>query len=170
MQSEAKTRVFVYGTLMRGEVNHHLLAHASFVCEALTMGAYQLHDLGAFPALVAGSAGQVAGEVYLLDAASLARLDLLEGHPSFYRRTEVELHDGSRAHTYVLDAERVRGAPVIEHGQWRKQPRARRHFRVTLQQGESFNADAQDLFALLHARNVGVDQIAALELIAAPPG
>ena len=162
MGQDRPVRVFVYGTLMREEVNHHLLARASFVCEARTVARFQLYDLGAFPALVEVGAGQVAGEVYELDEAALHRLDVLEGHPRFYLRREIELEDESPADTYLLSAERVVGARVIEHGIWRNHERAQRRFRITLQSGETLEGDTQDLLALLHARKIGVDEIATL--------
>ena len=100
--------------------------------------------------------------MYELGDAALHRLDVLEGHPRFYLRREIELQDERPADTYLLSAERVVGTRVIEHGIWRNHERAQRRFRITLQNGETLEGDAQDLFALLHARNIGVDEIATL--------
>lgn len=84
-------RVFVYGTLLRGEPNHYILEHACFVREARTPAVFTLRDMGAFPALLADGSTAVLGEVYDVDAATLARLDRLEGHPRLYRRTPIAL-------------------------------------------------------------------------------
>ena len=46
--------VFVYGTLMRDEINHRLLATARFVAEAHTEPCFELFDLGHFPAMSTG--------------------------------------------------------------------------------------------------------------------
>src|SRR5690606_19616506 len=100
-------RVFVYGTLRRGEANHRLLERATFLREARTIPAFSLRDLGAFPGLFAGGHTPVVGEVYEVDAATLARLDRLEGHPSFYRREPIALDDGERVEAYLLPAERA---------------------------------------------------------------
>ena len=57
----AATRVFVYGTLLAGEPNHHVLVGepnhhvlvgARFVAQARTEAAFELRDLGPFTGLV----------------------------------------------------------------------------------------------------------------------
>ncbi len=118
-QRRAPTRVFVYGTLLAGEGNHRLLANAKLVGEARTEPAFELRDLGYFPGLVRGGACSVVGEVYAVDAETLARLDALEGHPRFYRRTRIALADGTNVETYLLTPEQVEGRPVIVSGNWR---------------------------------------------------
>lgn len=51
-----------------------------------------MHDVGSFPALVPTENGQnVLGELYLVDDATLARLDRLEGCPRLYRREQVTI-------------------------------------------------------------------------------
>lgn len=85
-------RVFVYGSLMRGFGNHVLLQDQTFIGNA-TVAEFALHSLGGFPAAVPddGNAGDIRGEVYEVDDAALARLDRLEGHPTFYERQDVEV-------------------------------------------------------------------------------
>ena len=113
------TRVFVYGTLRAGEPNHYLLDHHAMVRRARTEPAFELVSLGAFPAMIAGGATAVVGEVYDVDAVTLAALDRLEGHPRFYRRTRIALEDGAAVETYLLAPEQVEGRPVIDSGNWR---------------------------------------------------
>jgi gamma-glutamylcyclotransferase (GGCT)/AIG2-like uncharacterized protein YtfP len=69
--------------------------------------------------VVAVGEGAVAGEVYEVDAPTLARLDALESHPSWYRRTPTTLADGSAAETYLLTPRHVAGCPVVASGDWR---------------------------------------------------
>ena len=111
--------VFVYGTLRQEEVNHDLLVRAHFVAEARTEPCFDLFDLGAFPAMSTGGETAVLGEVYAVDEATLARLDRLEGHPSFYQRTQVRLEDGREVQTYRMDRSRMRGRARISSGDWR---------------------------------------------------
>lgn len=118
-QRRAPTGVFVYGTLLTGEPNHRVLAGAQLVGHARTEPAFELHDLGPFPGLVGGGAHAVVGEVYEVDAPTLARLDALEGHPCFYRRTRIALEDGAKVETYLLTPEQVEGRRVIASGNWR---------------------------------------------------
>jgi gamma-glutamylaminecyclotransferase len=113
------TRVFVYGTLRAGEANHGLLHRARFVGAARTPAGYALHDLGAYPAMIAGGDGAIAGEVYDVDAETLAALDELEDHPTYYQRTAITLADGATAATYLLSVADVAGHAVIASGDWR---------------------------------------------------
>jgi gamma-glutamylaminecyclotransferase len=113
------TRVFVYGSLLSGEPNHRVLARARRVGEARTAPRFALHDLGAYPAMIEGGAHAVAGEVYEVDTKTLARLDVLEGHPRYYRRAAIPLADGSSAETYLLTPAQVEGRPLIASGNWR---------------------------------------------------
>ena len=79
----APIRLFVYGTLMRGEPNHHYLAQSRFLGEARTEPAYTLVSLGAFPTMVPGGQTSVVGELYETDRRTLLAIDRLEGHPDF---------------------------------------------------------------------------------------
>ena len=114
------TRVFVYGTLLSGEPNHHVLADAELIGQASTAPDFLLVDLGAFPALVPGGETAVAGEVYKVDNATLARLDHLEGHPRFYRREPITLNSGQDALAYMQAPKQTRGRPHISSGDWRR--------------------------------------------------
>ena len=111
--------VFVYGTLMRDEINHRLLATARFVAEAQTEPCFELFDLGHFPAMSAGGETVVRGEVYAVDDQTLVRLDRLEGHPEFYQRTPIRLADGREVQTYLMGDARTRRRPAILSGDWR---------------------------------------------------
>jgi len=116
---EPRTRVFTYGTLMAGEGNHHLLAHARLVGEARTREEFTLYDLGSFPGIVRGGEDAILGEVYEVDEPTLAALDRLESHPRFYRRTTIRLATGEDVEAYVLPPELVAGRPIIPSGSWR---------------------------------------------------
>lgn len=118
-------RVFVYGTLLSGEPNHRLLAHASLVGEAHTQPVFDLVTQGPFPAMIPGGATAVYGEVYEVDRPTLEALDRLEGHPRFYRRRAVRLDDGGEVLAYLLTADQVRGRPRIESGDWRRTTKER---------------------------------------------
>lgn len=118
-EPDARTLVFVYGTLLAGERNHRYLKTARLVAEASTPPEFRLHDLGSFPGLVRGGEHAVLGEVYEVDEPTLAALDRLEGHPDFYRRTSIVLADGTLAVTYLLTPAQVEGHRVIASGSWR---------------------------------------------------
>jgi len=119
-------RVFVYGTLLRGEHNHGTMAAARgrFIREATTAAGFALFDLGSFPGMRRVVDGRtVIGEVWDVDAAGLLVLDRLEGHPRFYQREWITLCDGEEVQTYLIDAF---GCPAIPLGDWRTHRRTSR--------------------------------------------
>jgi gamma-glutamylcyclotransferase (GGCT)/AIG2-like uncharacterized protein YtfP len=119
------TRLFVYGTLMRGFGLNHLLRHATFRGEAVLPG-YKLLSFGHFPAMVRSwGMGGVLGELYDVDGADMGAIDSVEGHPNFYRRMPVSvagsLDQCTVADAYVMPWNRVRdrGHLKIPDGNWR---------------------------------------------------
>jgi gamma-glutamylcyclotransferase (GGCT)/AIG2-like uncharacterized protein YtfP len=110
-------RVFVYGTLRRGEVNHRLLEGAEFLGAHRTAPCFKLFLLGAYPGLTRGGASAIAGEVYAVDSACLRRLDRLEEYPRLYDRQLIPTPFG-RAWIYLYRG-RLEGRPVIQGGDWR---------------------------------------------------
>jgi len=119
-EDDSRVEVFVYGTLRAGEINHDvILRHGGqWVGPATTEPAYVLFDLGPFPAMVEGGATPVGGDVYSVTAEGLRGLDLLEGHPTFYRRQAIRLADGTSALSYVLPRRFGAGRAVIPGGDW----------------------------------------------------
>jgi gamma-glutamylcyclotransferase (GGCT)/AIG2-like uncharacterized protein YtfP len=119
--------LFVYGSLMRGEPNHHVLgSSAVFLGLARTARRYRLLDLGPYPALVEGGTCSIAGELYEIASSTLRKLDRFEGHPDLYRRASIELDGGGVATGYLAAAAAIAsGSPhvVIECGDWRERVR-----------------------------------------------
>ncbi len=112
--------LFVYGTLLRGEASHELLAGARFVREAKTAPRFSLVDLGTYPGVVRGGDVAIAGELWVVDIPTLARVDVNEGHPVLFKRQPVELEDGTEADAYLLDLDQVRGRRRIRGGSWKE--------------------------------------------------
>ena len=111
------TKIFVYGTLLKGDYNHVLLGNSTFIGTGRTTPNFNLVDLGSFPGLINGN-GIVTGEVYEVNEDTLARLDRLEGHPGFYNRTPITLEDGTDVETYILGTHHARDCKVIKSGSW----------------------------------------------------
>ena len=92
--------VFVYGTLKRGGSNHGLLQGAEFISESVTLHEYVLRDNGGFPSMCHYAVDddpavyRVRGELFKITADHLQDLDWLEGHPSFYYRSPIDLVHG----------------------------------------------------------------------------
>lgn len=103
------TKIFVYGTLMKGESNHSMLSGADYLGNYRTQNKWGLISLGAFPALVPHSVA-VEGELYEVDDDTLSKLDRLEGveHGMYQRRTiniyDMNTNEHVEADTYIWNS------------------------------------------------------------------
>lgn len=108
--------IFVYGTLRRGFCNHHYLARAEFLGQAFTRDGFAMYVQAGIPSLVRHQPGEVThGELYRVDAATLADLDALEEHPRVYRRElapVVLAPDGREGAAWIYFARQIRGRRV----------------------------------------------------------
>lgn len=104
-------RIFVYGTLMQGGANAHLLAGCRLLAKARTKSPYYMvsnearkgiHSSYRYPYVTKmqlhddqGGGAAIRGEVYEFDevvnADLLSDLDALEGHPDHYRRQSLQV-------------------------------------------------------------------------------
>lgn len=112
-------RVFVYGSLQRGQANHRMMKSAQLIARVRTTAAFDLFDLGAFPAMATNGHTSIAGELYEVDDDLLRRLDAFEGCPTLYQREAIALDDGTSAEAYVMPRQRLGRAPRVKHGCWR---------------------------------------------------
>lgn len=115
------TLVFVYGTLRQGYGNHRLLEGARFLGVRHTAPTFTMIHLGGFPGVLATGQTSIIGEVYeVTDPEMLRRLDRLEGHPDWYRRTPIVTLEGDAVEIYIYPENdgRSRTAPVVESGDW----------------------------------------------------
>jgi gamma-glutamylcyclotransferase (GGCT)/AIG2-like uncharacterized protein YtfP len=91
-------KLFVYGTLKQGFGNHDFLENAKFLGAYDTSNAnYRMVSLGNFPGVIELD-GQdehcyILGELYEVDDATLAKIDMLEGNGHFYTRKVIDLSD-----------------------------------------------------------------------------
>jgi gamma-glutamylcyclotransferase (GGCT)/AIG2-like uncharacterized protein YtfP len=115
----SRHRVFVYGTLMKGEHHHEVLKSASFVGLTETQGNFDLVQIDYYPALLPEGKTRIMGELYEVDDATLAELDELEEVPDYYVRERIKLADDSEAFVYLMPRERAAGAEPIASGYFR---------------------------------------------------
>lgn len=145
--------VFTYGTLMRDQGNHRLLADATFVAEAAIEG-FAMHCNGHFPMIVAADEPRlVHGEIFRVTADELADLDRLEGVEwGMYRRELVSTLDGALVWVYMWNRP-IRGERPVPGGAWaprRVHPEAP-HVVVTLGDGSKRQGTALDVVARMAA-------------------
>jgi gamma-glutamylcyclotransferase (GGCT)/AIG2-like uncharacterized protein YtfP len=100
--------VFVYGTLKRNYGNNVILQHGRFIDNDIIDG-YKLifsHDRGGFPYAIENEGTGIKGEVFDITGdnfeRTLSRLDNLEGHPDWYRRTEATTRTGRDVEFYLM--------------------------------------------------------------------
>lgn len=91
VNTQSQFTLFVYGTLKRGECNHHnYLSDATFEGEYY-LEHYALYELGGFPGMVPDEKGRVRGELYHISSEQLMAIDRLEGEGRLYKRQVVEV-------------------------------------------------------------------------------
>ena len=91
-------RVFVYGTLKKGHSNDVYLKDSVFVGEGAINKGYGLYVFG-LPFLVKDDKGLGCyGEIYLVSKETLNDLDVLEGHPSIYKRELLDIIELDTGH------------------------------------------------------------------------
>ncbi|MCE9520233.1 MAG: gamma-glutamylcyclotransferase [Verrucomicrobia bacterium] len=75
-----KQRIFIYGTLKRGDCNARYMATQDFIGEASTEPIYRMVDGGGYPGMfpVNENGVSVLGEVWDVDESCRERLDVLE--------------------------------------------------------------------------------------------
>jgi gamma-glutamylcyclotransferase (GGCT)/AIG2-like uncharacterized protein YtfP len=100
-------KLFVYGTLKRGDSRSRFLHGQRFLGEGCTLPNCRLYNCGSYPALVRDDhdGRAIEGEVWDVDAACLKTLDEVEGtSEGLYLRALIELEspfDGQRIETYL---------------------------------------------------------------------
>jgi gamma-glutamylaminecyclotransferase len=130
--------LFVYGTLKRGHANHRRIEEAEFVCRLNLTPDFYMISFGGFPGIVYRNdfpenlrptspklqPTQITGELYRVTKEMLASVDLLEGHPTFYKRRVLDVSTvGEQAYFYVLPTSYVvngaRNRDMVDNGIWK---------------------------------------------------
>lgn len=94
-------KIFVYGTLKRGQGNHGRLANAVYLGKARTVKNFTMY-VDVLPYLYREEDGPgVIGEIYEVDDDTLETIDRLEGHPILYKREKIKLDDGKEVFAYI---------------------------------------------------------------------
>lgn len=95
--------VFVYGTLKRGEPNHHHMTLGHMTSDGQSRYVGTVRTVHKWPMVVAGNfkipyllyrrgtGKKVIGELYEVDDLMLRKLDRLEGHPLIYERDSIQV-------------------------------------------------------------------------------
>ena len=109
-------RVFVYGSLKKGQRNDHFLRAAQFVGNFTTPGIYSMYEFEDYPAVCLHGQHAIEGEIYHVNDQQFKMLDDLEWCPHFYQRIEIATDFGD-AWMYIVKAELCHGKKLIP-GNW----------------------------------------------------
>ncbi len=123
-------KIFVYGTLMHGELRHPTLMDSSIGEGQPASARGTILDLGDYPGMIAGDEGVIHGEVYQIDQVypTLQTLDTIEGfygydsNHSLFTRTIVQIdteYGPEWAWTYVYNKEAGMEYQTVRSGNWR---------------------------------------------------
>lgn len=119
-------KVFVYGTLLVGESNHHV---AQPYLENVEKGTIKglLYNVGPYPAVVLNENGiEIKGEWFTVNQAGLEQMDRLEdyqenGQNNEYERVWVkDYYTENEGFVYVYTKEKARNLSLIESGSFRE--------------------------------------------------
>jgi gamma-glutamylcyclotransferase (GGCT)/AIG2-like uncharacterized protein YtfP len=112
-------RIFVYGTLKRGQERNGILVHNDGHCLGVdTVLGYDLRDLGPYPMIVEGQ-HTVHGEVWDIPDALLEYLDFIEGtQAGLYSRQQTYTQGGQLVVLYVYGDFATQDGELIPEGRW----------------------------------------------------
>jgi gamma-glutamylcyclotransferase (GGCT)/AIG2-like uncharacterized protein YtfP len=118
---ERNIKVFVYGTLRKGQGNNYLLKEADFIGEAKTKDKYAMYASGIPYVVEDKPVSRITGEIFSVNQEELMRLDRLEGHPQWYRRRVIPVttEDGAIHHSWIYFNPHYMGK-LVESGDYCK--------------------------------------------------
>ena len=109
-------KLFVYGTLKRGQANHNILKPGKFIDTDAIEG-WEMRSTMFFPAINEKKGVFVTGEVYEINPEILKKTDRLEGFPLHYSKKMVKTVGGHDVWVYYYK-EINRKLEVIKSGCW----------------------------------------------------
>lgn len=122
-------KIAVYGTLKKGGTNSHRLHDSEFIGAGKTANKHLMsRGKHGFIPFMSKNVNNVKGhnchvEVYEVDTSTLADIDRLEAHPTWYKRelTPIILNNGERVDAYVyFNSQGENGEPFANFEQGRR--------------------------------------------------
>lgn len=107
-------QLFVYGTLRKGGISHHLLNNAQVIREGVWLKGYTLYSAGWYPLAVLSPDEQIKGDVVAVSEESWPELDAYEGDA--YERVYLE-QEGVWIYRFKG---KPAGLPPVQGGDWLK--------------------------------------------------
>lgn len=86
-------KIFVYGTLKKGGLNHYLIEKCKFLGNATTVELYSMHPsiCNNYPFVIESvKRDNISGEVYeVTERRTMKQLEILEGSPTLYYKKKI---------------------------------------------------------------------------------
>lgn len=111
--------LFVYGSLLPGEIHAAHLTRGTHLGAAATTPGYRLVELEQYPALIESGDMSIQGELYELTRDDLRRVDELKENGRLFFRQLITLSDGREAHAFLMDEDKLRGRRRLRGNDWR---------------------------------------------------
>lgn len=113
-------KVFVYGTLKKGQGLSRALDTSKFIREDETTDKMCMLNLHAYPGVVREpKLSTIKGELYEVDDETFKTLDHIEGYPRLYTRQEIKLRSNETAWIYIYNHKNGKVSyNAIENGIW----------------------------------------------------
>ena len=100
-------KIFVYGTLRKGLGNHDYLKGAKFIQKAVLKD--HIIYVSGLPFLTFSQGKECVGEIYEVSSEQLSLIDSLEGHPNWYKRSDISSHLDieDRVEAYLMEKNQI---------------------------------------------------------------
>jgi gamma-glutamylcyclotransferase (GGCT)/AIG2-like uncharacterized protein YtfP len=84
-------RLFVYGTLMKGNIHHEKFLSCARFAGYFVADGFQIYDFGSYPLIAQNEIDKVRGELYIVDNTTLEKLDISEAKANLFTRKSIKV-------------------------------------------------------------------------------
>ena len=117
-------RLFVYGTLMKGNSNHEEFLSDARFAGYFTADGFQLYDFGNYPLIIQNEIDKIRGEMYIVDSKTLDKLDISEAKGNLFTRKLIQVINDNdevqEAYVYVYNKDVTKTVKVSSDNQPRE--------------------------------------------------
>ncbi|EMR04488.1 gamma-glutamylcyclotransferase family protein [Cesiribacter andamanensis] len=107
-------QLFVYGTLRKGGISHHLLKGGKVMAEGVWLEGFRLYSAGWYPVAVLAAGGRILGDLVNVPEVLWPALDAYEGEE--YERVYLQ----KEAYWIYQYKGNINNMPLVEGGDWLK--------------------------------------------------
>lgn len=114
--SDSRIRLFVYGTLRKGNSAFHYLKNEKLLKAGMQLEGYALYKDEMYPYMVKDAQGRhVIGDLFEIDELKMNEIVFYEG--PFYRKVFLE---EIQAYAFLKEDEDLSGLKLVKKGEWKQ--------------------------------------------------